>query len=152
MSVLNTYEEMLNDLLKDLHEITVATMIQSGIDPQSDLAKSVKYVQIKDGIAMETAYYYPYVSQGRKRNTRKVPISALIEYMKQYNIRPRAGQTINQLAFAIQTSIYKNGIKAKNFEDKVENAAGEMTQVAVADVLADAIANDLVDMFTPISN
>ncbi len=142
---------MLNDLLSDLSKVTIATIVQSGVDKNSNLAKSIKYVTIKEGINMEAAYYYPYVSGGRRVGIKKVPINALIEYCKRYGIQPRAGQTLNQLAFAIQTSIYKAGIKAKNFDDKVANAAGELTQVAIADDLAQMIADDLVDAFQPLT-
>lgn len=146
-----TYQEMLVDLLQDLQKVTVATIVQSGVKADSNLAKSIKYVTIKDGINMEANYYYPYVSNGRRAGIKKVPISALIEYCKQYGIRPRPGQTLNQMAFAMQTAIYNRGIKAKNFEDKVANAAGEISSVAVADDLAIIIADDLVDAFQPLT-
>lgn len=145
----NTYEQMLANLLTELKDITVATIAQSGVKENSRLAKSIEFVQSKEGINMVSSYYYPFVSEGRRKNIRKVPINALIEWIKQYNIQPRNGQTINQLAFAIQTSIYKNGIKAKNFEDKVMNATGEITQIAMADELSVMVADELVDMFDP---
>ena len=137
--------------MKDLQDITVATIVQSGVKQQSNLAKSIKYVQIKEGLNMESNFYYPFVSAGRKSGIRKVPIKALIEYIKHYNLRPRNGQTINQLAFAIQTHIYKSGIKAKNFDVKVATAAGDIASVAVADDLALMIADELVDMFQPLT-
>ncbi len=152
MAKKNTYVDMLTDLMKDLQEITVATIVQSGVKSDSKLAKSIGYVQTKDGLNMVSNYYYPFVSQGRKSGIKKVPIKALIEYIKEYNLTPKNGQTINQLAFAIQTHIFKAGIKAKNFDDKVANAAGDIASVAVADDLALIIADELVDMFKPMTN
>lgn len=146
-----TYTDMLTDLMKDLQEITVATIVQSGVKPQSKLAKSIGYVQTKDGVNMTANYYYPFVSAGRKSGIKKVPISALIEYIKEYNISPKNGQTINQLAFAMQQHIYKAGIKAKNFDDKVATAAGDVASVAVADDLAIIIADEMVAMFAPVA-
>jgi hypothetical protein len=151
MAKKNTYQQMLYDLMTDLQEITVATIVQSGVKPQSKLAKSIGYVQTKDGVNMVSNYYYPFVSAGRRSGIKKVPISALIEYIKEYNIPTKNGQTINQLAFAIQTHIFKAGIKAKNFDDKVATAAGDIASVAVADDLAIIIANELVDMFAPVA-
>jgi hypothetical protein len=147
MATKKTYEVMLDDLLVDLQKVTVATIVQSGVDKNSNLTKSIKYVTVKNGVNMVANYYYPYVSSGRKSGIKKVPIKALIEYIKRYNIPLRPGQTLNQLAFALQQHIFKAGIKSKNFDDKVVNAAGEITQMAVADELAVAIADELVDMF-----
>jgi len=146
-----SFQEMLTNLLVDLEKITVATMVQSGVESNSDLAKSIKYFEANGVINMTSNYYYPYVSNGRRAGIRKVPISALIEYAKDYGIRPRPGQTYNQMAFAMQTAIYNRGIRAKNFGDKVADAAGDVTQVAVADELAILVADDLVEMFDPLT-
>lgn len=146
-----TYQDMLTDLLVDLQEVTVATIVQSGVDAKSNLAKSIKYVVVKNGVNMEANAYYPYVSGGRRARTKKVPISALIDYIKRYGLRLKAGQTVNQLAFALQQHIYKSGIKAKKFDDKVADAAGAVAQFAVADDLSVMIADELVDMFAPVT-
>jgi hypothetical protein len=151
MAESKSYQQMIANLLVELQDLTVATMVNSGVESNSDLVKSIKYVEVKGGIDMVAAYYYPYVSNGRRAGIRKVPISALIQYIKDYGIRPRPGQTINQMAFAMQTAIYNRGIRAKNFGDKVVDVAGETTQVAVADELAITIADDLVDMFQPLT-
>jgi hypothetical protein len=147
----NEITTMLTELLKELQKITLMTITKSGVKANSDLAKSVKYYVTKDGIQMEVAAYYPYVSSGRRPNIRRVPIKDLIPWIKQYGIRPRNGQTINQLAFAIQTSIYKRGIKGKNYVDKVETGVADYAAFAVADDLAVVIADDLVEMFAPVA-
>lgn len=144
-------QKMLTDLLQQLQKITLMTITQSGVKANSDLAKSVQYVIVGNNIQMEVAAYYPYVSSGRKPMIRKVPIKDLIPWIKQYGIRPRPGQTINQLAFAIQTSIYKRGIRAKNYVDKVETGVADYTALTLADELAEVIADDLVEMFTPVA-
>ena len=140
-------KDVLKGLLVDLQKVTVLALEQSGVKKNSDLSKSVKYVTVKDSINMEVAYYYPYVSTGRKPGVKKVPISALIQYIKQMGITPRNGQTINQLAFAIQTTIYKHGINPKNYLDRVANVAGEVSQEEIATGLMDEIADELVSMF-----
>ena len=53
--------------------------------------------------------------------------------------------TINQLAFAIQTSIYKHGISPKNYLNQVIDATADVTGETVADQLSEDIANDVVD-------
>lgn len=145
------YINAVKDLLKELQKITVMTLKKSGVEEKSDLSKSIKYVVTKDGVNMLAATYYPYVSAGRKANIKRVPIAPLIEWIKQYNIKPKAGQTINQLAWAISTSIYQHGIKAKKFEEKVETGVADYTALALSDELAELIADDLVDMFAPVA-
>jgi hypothetical protein len=147
----NKYTDMLVDLVNELHDSTVAIITNSGVKKDSNLSKSIKYVPAKEGVNMEANYYYPFVSGGRKSGVRKVPISDLIDYIKRYGLRPRVGQTTNQLAFALQTHIFKAGIKAKNFEDKVVTASGDIASLAVADDLALIIADELVDMFAPVA-
>ena len=141
------YQEMLKEMLIDLNKVTILALQQSGVKKDSNLSKSVNYVEVKNGVQLEVAYYYHYVSAGRKRGIRKVPIKALLEYIKDKGIRPRAGQTLNQLAFAIQKSIYKEGINPKNFETKVENVAADLTMNEMANMLAESIADELVDTF-----
>lgn len=145
------YFKAIDGLMKQLKDITVMTLKKSGVKENSNLAKSIQYVTNKDGVQMLAASYYPYVSAGRKANIKRVPIADLIQWIKQYNIRPRPGQTINQLAYAIQTSIYKRGIKAKSFEEKVEVGVADYTSVVLADELAELVADDLVEMFAPVA-
>ena len=145
------YIAAIEGLLNELKQITQMTLNQSGVKQNTDLSKSVQYVVTKDGVNMLVASYYPFVSGGRRARIRRVPIAALIEFIKKNNIRPRGRQTINQLAYAIQESIYKRGIKAKNFEDKVATGVADYTAAALADELALLVADDLVEMFAPVA-
>lgn len=158
----NKYVSNIQELLLELRDITILAMAQSGVKQTSVLTKSVQYVQTKDGIEMRVAEYYPYVSEGRtttKRPARvsKVPIDVLIEWIKRKGIVPFGNRTVNQLAFAIQTAIYKRGldtkrpVQGKNFGDKVANDVGEYTAIQMANYMANRIADDLVQMFAPIA-
>lgn len=148
----NEMQKMLTSLLQQLRKITLMNITQSGVKANSDLAKSVNWVVAENGIKMQVASYYPYVSGGRKASIRKVPVKDLLVWIKKYNIKPRQGQTLNQLAFAIQTSIYKKGIKAKNYVDKVEIGVADYTAMALADEMAEVVADDLVGMMSPLTN
>jgi hypothetical protein len=127
----------------ELKKITLMVLEQNKVKADSNLAKSVEYVYTADGVQMMVASYYPYVSGGRKAGIRRVPVADLIQWIKKKNIRPRRGQTINQLAYAISESIYKRGIKAKSFEEKVANGIADYATIALADELAEQIADDL---------
>jgi len=155
------YITSIKNLLLELQQITIASMAQTGVKNTSDLAKSVKWIITKDGIKMEVAEYYPFVSEGhlvkRRARLRKVPIDVLVEWIKKRGLIPTGGKTINQLAFAIQTSIYKRGIngkiktKGKKYADLVATNVADYTSEQLANVLAEAIADDLVDMFAPLA-
>lgn len=141
-------KEILIDLIPQLNKITIDYMSRSGVKKQSDLSKSTKFEITDKGLVLEANYYFQYVSSGRRRGVRKVPIRALISYIKDYGLVPRAGQTINQLAFAIQTSIYKQGINPKNYYEKIIDATSDVTEQVVADELVEDIADEVVAKMT----
>jgi len=92
------------------------------------LVENIKYqVTPKNEIEFLVTKYYEYYVAGRKPFAKKVPISALLKWIKRYRFkvgkgRNKKGRYISDLsfAFAIQQSIYKKGIKAK--QDPIEQA------------------------------
>lgn len=137
-------KSMLEELIPELNKLTIQYMTQKGIKSSSNLVKSVDYELTQKGIGLVANNYWYYASQGRRAFTTKVPITALIDYIKRYGIRPRAGQTINQLAFAIQTAIYKQGINPKNYVNKVIDGTADVTEQTVADELIEDLADEVV--------
>ena len=63
--------------------------------------------------------YLEYLDRGRPKFTKKVPLDAILKWMRKRKIfnRNSGGQfkSANQLAFIIQNSIYRNGIRGRNF-------------------------------------
>lgn len=161
------YIAAIKGLLEELRQITIQAMANAGVPESSDLSKSVKYYVTKDGIKMLVAEYYPFVSEGRKGTTRraglrKVPIDALIQWIKKNNIIGRSKKsgrfiTTNSLAFAIQTSIYKRGInskrpvKGKKFAQTVADNVADYTANELANYLAMMVADDLVQAFESVA-
>ena len=135
---------ILKDLIPELNQITIQYMTQSGLKTSSDLTKSVRFIETNTGLALEANYYFQYRSDGRRPRTKKVPIRALIDYIKRYGLVPRPGQTINSLAFAIQTAIYKRGIQGLNYFDRIVEATSDVTEEVVADELIEDIADEVV--------
>lgn len=142
--------ELLTDLIPQLNKITIENM--NGVKKTSKLTKSVGFEVTNTGIGLKANNYWFYVSDGRRARTKKVPITALIDYIKSYGISPRQGQTIGQLAFAIQTSIYKQGISPKNYADKIMDATGELTQEVMTEEVSTLIADDVVDVMLKAPN
>jgi hypothetical protein len=90
--------------------------------------------------------YYQFVSKGRKAKARKIPIQALVRFIKKNNIND-SKKTTNQIAFAMQTSIYKSGIRGKNFLTTVENSVTDYVEIKVADFLEEFLADSLFTSF-----
>lgn len=141
---LNEIKTILKDLIPELNKLTIQYMTQAGVESKSNLTQSVGFEITDNGLGLMANNYWYYASQGRRPNTKKVPITALIDYIKRYNISPKSGQSINQLAFAIQTSIYKQGINPKNYVDKVIDATSDLTEEVVADDVIELLADEIM--------
>ena len=132
-------------MLTEMTKATKVVLTQSLVKRNSNLMRSVKWEKKQSMWVLIANDYYQYLSEGRKRKARKVPVQDLITWIKQYGIQPRAGQTINQLAFAIQRSIFINGIRGKKYEDKIENVTLDIAAEGTAEALSEIITNELAD-------
>lgn len=129
--------DIVKEFIKDLEAAVRATMISKGMKAEDDVVKTIQFKEKKEGLfEMIANDYYLYQSTGRRAGARKVPISDLITWIKEKGI---GFGNINSLAFAIQTSIYKNGIKGKNYIDPVEEVVADTSEVKLADGLEEAL-------------
>jgi hypothetical protein len=91
-------------------------------------------VNTPEGLRLQISYadYYKNVNFGRKPGGKKVPISALIEWIKVRGLKKRdakgrfAKGGIRSLAFAIQTNIHRFGIRRANLFDKAYDSLEEV--------------------------
>lgn len=85
---------------------------------------SVKVIDDAEGLKLEISYmdYLKNVNFGRRPRKKKVPISALLQWMTSKGVRGKnkKGKFIKDLsfAFAIQQNIFKFGIRPANIFDK----------------------------------
>lgn len=121
------YDTMIT-LAEQLYISTKVLLVQKGLKANSDLVRSIEVRADQNLIRMLSNDYMEYVSTGRKAGGRKVPISAILEFIKQNSIRGKGNMTENQLAFAIQTSIWKRGIIGKNFTAELLKLWNEMSE------------------------
>jgi len=105
-------------------------------NPQRDVGDKVASGKLVDSISyevingtdgnptLEISYvdYFENVNLGRRRQKKRVPVKAILDWIKVRGIegRDRRGIPIPDLslAFAIQTNIYKFGIRPANIYDK----------------------------------
>lgn len=88
--------------------------------------------------------YFKWVALGRKPRARKVPVEAILKWMKRKGIIPKGKQTYNSLAFAIQNGIYKSGIKARNFVDPIVEYSLDTLSEFIAEEFSILIADEIV--------
>jgi hypothetical protein len=133
-------------MLVDAIRIAIADV---GLDG-SALQASIE-AEVKNGDTV-TAYmieYGQWVISGRRKFVKKVPIAALIDWIQRKGITPTEinGKTIstNQLAFAIQNGIFKNGIKGRDFiTPAVTDDFIELAQQMVLDALVTEVEEVLI--------
>jgi hypothetical protein len=100
--------------------------------------------------------YLEYLDRGRPRFVKKVPLDALIAWLRKRTIgqnRQRNGRygkrtvKLNQLAFIIQNSIYRNGIRGRNFLAPAFDEAQNLLDIYVNSQLLDDVTMELTRTF-----
>lgn len=107
--------------------------------------------------------YAVWLDSGRKPFTKKVPITAIIKFIKDRGLRLRdrttgrfAGKRItlksrnggadiqtNQLAFMIQNAIYKNGIRGRHFIQPAFDVGQNLVDIYLDNQLLDGLTYEL---------
>jgi hypothetical protein len=108
----------------------------------SDLSLSIEYMYKNDQITLLANDYFQYVAFGRPKRARKVPVEDLIKWMKKKGISPKNGD-YNATAFAIQRSIYENGIKARPYINPIINTDLDIISEDLAYELSEDIALEI---------
>lgn len=92
-----------------------------GLDKTSNLYNSVQVsYDTTPTFKIESLDYLKYLDSGRRAGAKKIPIQIILKWIKRKKIRPRnaKGQfksmTLNQLAYVIQRSIFRIGIRPRN--------------------------------------
>jgi hypothetical protein len=139
---INITDELIKEITAGV-KIVMATYKLGG----SDVSASVEWQYRENIFVLIANDYFKYIDSGRRPKARKVPVEALIKWIKKKGITPRGKQSVNSLAFAIQNSIYKVGIKARKFIDPVigltiETLSEELA-VSLSVQIADAIAEEM---------
>jgi hypothetical protein len=107
--------------------------------------------------------YAQWLDSGRKPFTKKVPIRAIIQFIKNRGLKLRDRQTgrfagkritlkgrnggadiqTNQLAFMIQNAIYKNGIRGRHFIQPAFDLGQNLVEIYLDNQLLDGLTYEL---------
>lgn len=113
----------------------------------SDMAKNLEYEYRNEQFVLLAYDYFTYVSTGRRPRARKIPVEDIIKWMKRKGISPTGGN-YNSSAYAIVESIYKTGIKAKNYINPVTEVTTEIASEGIAEQLAEEIVTQIAEDLT----
>lgn len=134
-------------LLEELNLATEKVLSQYKLSG-SELQSSIEFTYKNDVFVLLANDYFQNVAYGRRPRARKVPVEDLIIWMKKKGISPKPGQTYNSVAFAISESVYKTGIKARNFINPVIEVTTDIISEDLANTLSEDIATEIANDLT----
>jgi len=125
---------------------TRKTLISKGKKASGELIKTIEVVvkELVSSIIIEEShvFYGDFVDKGRKKGVKRVPVDALEAWIKARGFSSGV-DNIRGTAFAIQTNIFKFGIKPTNWIDEtvsrtdtkvvqmVDRVASEQLEIAI---------------------
>lgn len=136
-------DDVKKQIAKDLLKATQVVLKRAKVSTSSDLYRELEWEFKKDVWTLVAYDYYKYVSTGRRSGSMP-PVKDLIPWIKKNGISAR-GMTVNQLAFAIATSIKRNGIKGKKYEDKVVDVSTDILSEELSEELSEKITEDIAN-------
>jgi len=147
MDLQQTLEQIAAIFLQEIR----ATMAQMGLGDSTLYDTAEARVQFPDKINIWLEDYGIYVIKGRKKFARKVPIMPLIEWIKKKGIQGRnttSGRfiSVNSLAYAIQTSIFKNGILGRDFITPAIEGSMDIAEQMLLDFMEADVNKSLDDL------
>jgi len=105
---------MLKELAKILEDAIKAELLQQGHKASGELIDSVKVSSSEFEIIGESLFYGQYVERGRPAKIKRVPIDAILKWMDDKKFSFASDAEKRGVAFAIQYTIYNEGIPTKN--------------------------------------
>lgn len=135
------------ELIKEIIAASKKILVNKGLK-DSDVINSLEW-EYRENVFVLLAYdYLQFIDTGRRPRARKVPVLELVKWLKKMNIKPRYKQTYNSIAFAIQNSIYKTGIKGRQVIDPIMNVTLDILSEYIAEDLSESIADEIADQLT----
>lgn len=131
-AILELVEEVEQILTQRIDKFGYNTRAKKNTLKGSNLEKSIKVTPKEDGFALAIADYWEFVSRGWIRTsnysgTFRQMINNLFQWVRRKGIKPRNGQTENQLVWAIANKIFNYGIHYRPF--MVYDDEGDLTEM-----------------------
>ena len=124
-SNIQTLKQVMTELKSEIKILTQKILVESGLHDNDNIVKQVNVKPKRDTLEIYLNSYIQFIQTGRGKFKRKVPIAALIRFIKKRNI-PLNGMKISRVAYMIQNAIFRNGIVGKPYiEDKITDVVGD---------------------------
>lgn len=146
MELVKDYRVFLKKLIKVLNRQNVSIGKAAGLRDDSRLLRSFEVKTNYTAITFLANDYFENVVRGRRPFGRKIPIERLLDWIRRYNISAK-GMTTNQLAFAIQTNVYKYGIDGKHFDETIASNMLDITEDKMSKELERLVADEIESAF-----
>ena len=128
--------------LEILFKAALLSIPQKTALSNSALINSVETTTAENTIELWAFEYAIFIDSGRKVGARRVPLAALLYWIKRYNIN-KGTISDNSLAFLIQRAIFEHGIKPRPYLQKFTDQAVEL----VAKLLTEDFTAQLTKTF-----
>lgn len=129
---------------KRLIEVFQRVLKSKGINASGDLSRSFKVIESGTrGIRLSFDGYGEIVDAGRRPSSKMPPVKPIQDWLRDKNIRPKGGATIEQLSFAIAKTIQRRGYRPQPFIQMTLNDFAETLALEIEQPLADDIENNI---------
>lgn len=119
---------------------------RKGINASGDLARSFRVTDSGEkGIELSFDGYGVIVDEGRRPSSKMPPVKPIQDWLRDKGIRPRGGETIEQLSFAIAKTIQRRGYRPQPFIQMTLNDFAETLALEIEQPLADDIEENIQD-------
>lgn len=132
------------------HEL-ISELIDRDIIASEDLKKSVEVKVLKtvEGLVIQGRYLYygRFVETGRRAKVKRVPIDALIKWIKDRKINLK-GKKERDVAFAIQHGIWKKGIKPRRWQTETIDKNENRIAIDIEEIIGKTLSLVIENMIT----
>ncbi len=139
-------------LAKELKTAFQVIMKQKKINENSDVYKSVEIRIANNVFQLWANDYLKFIDSGRPKHTsRKIPVEQLIKFLKRTSIRRSThASSLIDMAYFMQSSIQKHGIKAKNIFVLMEKTGIDIIEKTINEQFVSIIEQDIANSFKSI--
>ena len=150
MNIINideVYDAVIEVLYADIIKIILT---KTGLTNDSSLVQSVNIVRDVNGLLVQMNDYAFYLDRGRKSKRQQpsikaVPYNVILRWVIKNKIHLKFNKSARQVAFVIQKSILKKGIRPRNFLNDIvkqlENVTGFVSEKEIVKQLENSMDN-----------
>jgi len=140
-------DEVLEQFRKDIFDIVTENIINlAKLNINSELVKSVEVFTDNNTIDIRMNNYAIYLDKGRKALMKKIPFSVIYRWVLKNKIKFN-DKTYIQTAYMIRNSIYKKGIRPRNFLKVIQEDVERIVGFGINDAIISQFEDNLENIF-----